>query len=91
MALDPINKLRQEAAAAVPTGHYRLTGTDRLRADDLVWSWTTKEWLRADSPEWTVATPFGDACEHLICAARKIELTEFERRVPVQRSHPILF
>lgn len=32
MALDPINKLRQEAAAAVPTGHYRLTGTDRLRA-----------------------------------------------------------
>jgi hypothetical protein len=61
-----VDKWEREACQSIPAGHARIR-TGELRADDLVWSWTTKEWLRADDPEW-----FDDIsrAEDCVCAVR---------------------
>ena len=70
-------KLRREAKTAVPVGYYVLTSFDSIKSDDLVWSWTSKEWLRADSQEWLTPTP---EIENCVCVIRQI-MPEARRKI----------
>lgn len=72
---------RNEARQKLPSGYYVLTGNERLKPEDLVWSWSSNEWIPADSPLW-LRSPLSDPFEELICVARKVEITEFETTVP---------
>lgn len=49
-------KPKGEIAAAIPPGYARIK-TGELRDDDLVWSYSRKEFLRNDSDLWTDAKP----------------------------------
>ena len=82
-------KYRREALENRPSGYFLLNANDTLRRDDLLWSFTSREWLRADSPEWTVRCTSAVDVGDLICAIRKVELTEFEKSVPAQRKFTI--
>jgi hypothetical protein len=79
-----MDKYRREAAEQIPSGFYALKADDLLRADDLVWSVYSKEFLRADSPYW-VRSPLKDRIEDIICAIRQIGLSEFEQSIPVKK------
>lgn len=57
-----------EALAAKPGDYYRVP-SGALYPDDLVWSWTTHEWLRADSEEWSFSA-VEDAAE-AVCVIRR--------------------
>lgn len=69
-------KLRREAKEAVPVGFYVLSNSDSLKPSDLVWSWTSKEWLRADSKQWHLPTPEIADC---VCVIRQL-MPEAKRR-----------
>lgn len=79
-----MDKYRREAMLQMPKGYYVLKADDLLQASDLVWSWTSKEFLRADSPEW-LFPPLKTRIEDMVCAIRKIGITEFEQSIPVKR------
>ena len=72
-----MEQLQREAFKAVPVGYFRLTKFDTLKPSDLVWSWTSKEWLRADSELWLSPTPDIENC---ICVIREI-MPEAKRRI----------
>ncbi len=72
---------RNEALENVPSGYAVLGAMERVKPNDLVWSWSSKEWLRADSPDW-LQSSFLVPFEELICVVRKPEMTEFEKSVP---------
>lgn len=75
---------RTEAIQNIPRGYYILSVAQSLRPDDLVWSWPTKEFLRADSSEW-LRSPLMDSAEDVVCAVRKVTVSEFAENVPKQR------
>ncbi len=72
-----MDQLHREAVAAIPPGHYILKAGDKLRPSDLVWSWTTKEFLPASSLEWFMS-PFSDPIEEMVCVVRRAGLEGFE-------------
>lgn len=74
-------RLRKEALEKVPVGYVVLGAMETLKPTDLVWSWSSKEWLRADSPLW-IRSPFLEPFEEMICVVRKVEITEFEASIP---------
>lgn len=78
---------RTEAKANLPTGYYVLSEPLGLQATDIVWSWSSSEWLRADAPQWKTSPLIYS--EDIICAARKIEISEFEKAVPTRRNYTI--
>ena len=79
------SKYHREAKLALPFGYAVLGTGEKLLPSDLVWSWSSNEFLRADSPLWKFPPlEFG---EEIICAARKPEMSEFERSVPVKKSY----
>lgn len=45
------DQLKRQAYGKLPAGH-AIVKEGEIRPTDLIWSWTTKEWLRADDPEW---------------------------------------
>lgn len=47
-----MDKYTKEAAEQIPVGFYRVIG--RVYPSDLAWSWTSKEWIRVDSPDWLI-------------------------------------
>jgi hypothetical protein len=54
---------RQEDAQARGTlaaGFY-IVRDGTVRPDDLVWSWSSKEWIRADDPSWLQPSPINVA------------------------------
>lgn len=63
-------KPKGEIARAIPPGYFRIKDGP-LRDDDLVWSYSRKEFLRNDSELWTDAKPT-DA-DGLIYVLRSIE------------------
>jgi hypothetical protein len=60
------DKWEREACAAIPHRHARILSGE-LRPDDLVWSWTSKEWLRQDDPGWLCSVA---RAEDAVCAVR---------------------
>lgn len=81
------SRYRTEAKLNLPTGYYILTGTFELQAADMVWSWTTRTWHRADDSGWLFSPLIYS--EDIVCAARKIEISEFEKSIPAKRSYTI--
>lgn len=80
-------KYRSQAKLALPSGYAVLATGEQLKPTDIVYSWSSGEWLRADSELWKFPPlEFG---EDIVCAARKIEMSEFERSVPRQRSYAL--
>lgn len=71
-------KYRKQARENIPVKYYPLATGERLRADDLIWSWTSGEWLRADDERWT-GKPLTIVFEEMICAIRPVE-SQFTRR-----------
>ena len=71
------DKFRREAIANIPCGFYVLPSDEPLLNSDLVWDWTSKKFLRADSPLWLFDT-FSIPPEEIVCAVRRAELTGFE-------------
>ena len=80
-------KSKIEARLKLPKDFHVLASGEILQSSDLVWSWTTKEWLRADAPEW-LFSPLVYA-EDIICIARRIGFSAFEQSVPKKRSYAI--
>ena len=80
----PERNYRTEAQEQIPAGYFVLTDGDDLRADDLVYSWTTREFIRADSPDWIIPC-LKIKIEDLICAVRR----DFSSEVPSRRSYTI--
>jgi hypothetical protein len=81
------SKYRSLAKLALPSGYAVLATGEKFKPTDIVWSWCSNEWLRADSELWKFPPlEFG---EDIICAARKPEMSEFERSVPQQRSYAL--
>lgn len=78
-------KYRKEAIENLPEGYAELREHSELRADDLVWSWSSKQFLRADSPLWKFS-PLQDVTD-LIFAARRVGWSEFEKSVPTIRKY----
>lgn len=52
-----------------PPDGYAIVRSGEMRGDDLIWSWTTKEWIRSDSPEWVHEIPV----EMCVAVAREKE------------------
>jgi len=71
------NKFRREAIENIPDGYFVLPSGEKLHPFDLVWSWTSSKFLRADSPEWMFDT-FSVPAEEIICAVRRPGLSGFE-------------
>ena len=80
-------KHRREAIEKLPAGFYVLEASAKLLPNDLVWNWTSREWLRADSPKW-LFSPLVYS-EDIICAARKVELSDYAADVTARRSFVI--
>lgn len=78
-----IDKYRKEALEAKPSDTYEIS-PDKLTGDDLVWSWTSKEFLRADSPLWKFSPLIYR--EEIICVVRRVSMGAFEQSVPTKRS-----
>lgn len=49
-----MERLEREAKESIPKG-YGVVFDGEIQPDDLVYSWTTKEWLASDSPLWLQA------------------------------------
>ncbi len=81
------SKYTSRAKLALPSGYAVLATGERLKPNDIVWSWCSNEWLRADSELWKF--PPLEYGQDIICAARKIEMSEFEWSVPRQRSYSL--
>lgn len=62
-----MDKFEREAMQNVPAGYFRVLDGE-IRADDLIWSWTTSEWLRADDPEWQQKC---ESVEDCYCVVRR--------------------
>lgn len=45
------DQLKRAAYRNMPAGH-GIVREGTILPSDLIYSWTTKEWLRADDPEW---------------------------------------
>lgn len=77
-------KPKSEIAQAIPPGYFRITAGE-LRDDDLIWSYSRKEFLRNDSPIWTDAKP-ADAAG-LIYVLRSVESVkpEGDRKYTIRR------
>ncbi len=52
-----------------PPQGYTIIKRGEMLPDDLIWSWTTKEWVRADDPVWVHKVPV-DMC---VAVCRKHE------------------
>jgi hypothetical protein len=85
---------RTEALELRPKDCYVLSEGDTLEASDLVYSWTTREFLRADSSQW-IRPPLRqiagdvsirDSIEDLICAVRSVRQSEFASSVQKTRT-----
>lgn len=77
-------KYQKEAKEKLPGGYYVLGANQPLRPEDLVYSWTSHEFLRADSPLWRFSPLVYN--EDIICAARRVANSEFAEAVQVKRS-----
>lgn len=55
------------AIEAIPHGYGRVAG-GKIRPDDLLWSWPTQEWIRADSSDWVHAPP--EDASDAVCVIR---------------------
>jgi hypothetical protein len=78
---------RREAVEAIPKGYYVLSKSDRLKPSDLLWSWCSKEWLRADSPDWLIPTDYD--MENVVCAIRQTQMSMFAESVTARRNYQI--
>lgn len=85
--MNDYSRFRTEAKLNLPAGFYVLSEPFTLQPDDLVWSWSSQEWRRGDDPNW-ITSPLIYS-EDIICAARKIAISEFERSVPNKKSYTI--
>jgi hypothetical protein len=81
------SKYRSEAKLNLPSGFYILAQGQPLQPSDIVWSYTSHEFLRANSPLW-IFSPL-EFSEDLICAARKAQLSEFEQSITSRRVYKI--
>lgn len=70
-------KLRREAVEKIPFGYYIVPPDENLEADDLIWDWTSKRFLRADSSLWLFET-FLIPREEIVCAVRRARIAGFE-------------
>lgn len=82
-------KYRAIAAESIPDGYVRVR-SGRIAGDDLVYSWTTNEWLRADDQAWL------DNCEFVgqaVCVARNATVDNgqliVDSRDPRQEEGPL--
>jgi hypothetical protein len=82
-----MDRTRREAVEAVPKGYYVLSISDELKPSDLLWSWTSKEWLRTDSPKWLVPTVY--EIENVVCAIRQTQMSMFVETVQTRRIYRI--
>lgn len=80
------NKHRKDALELKPANYYEIS-PENLREDDLVYSWTSREFLRADSPLWRF--PPLEFREGIICVVRRVSMGVFERSVPTKRSFTV--
>jgi hypothetical protein len=62
-----LDNWEQEARAAIPRGYGRVESGEIL-PDDLVWSWTSKEWLRSDDTTWLQMHLLAEDC---VCVIRR--------------------
>lgn len=60
--------IEKRAAATRPVGHIRVKSGE-IRPDDLIYSWASNEWLRADSELWRFPTK-GMRAEDCVFVAR---------------------
>lgn len=81
--MNEFRHFRREAQEALPEGYFALPQGEPLRPDDLVWSWSSKEFIRADSPEWRF--PCFEFESEVIFAARKVGLSDFEKNIEKKR------
>lgn len=70
-------KYRKKARENIPQGFYVLSVGECLRPDDLLWCWTSEEWLRADDARWKPKET--EVIEDMICAVRSFE-SQFPNR-----------
>lgn len=75
----------RQAKKLIPPGHYILPMSEPIRQSDLIYDFTTNQFLRADSLRWTFDT-FSIPREEIICAIRKATLEGFETK---RRSYSI--
>lgn len=78
---------RQTAGRArdtLPAG-YVIIRDGEVRPDDLIYSWTSNEWLRADDPGWLRAAPI--AVADCTAVAREAKFSEHEFANAPRRSY----
>lgn len=71
----------------MPAGHYYV-GRGPLEPSDLVYSWTTNEWLRHDDPSWLQTVERAEDAVYVARPARNPFETPTSRRYVLPPSRP---